>query len=75
MPVNADQEIQRLYENLKGKGQEQAEATLLLALKIRDVEVALIDAKRAVEGVQQALAVALDHGRGAFRTTDQPKKG
>ncbi len=74
MPVNADQEIQRLYENVKGEGQGQQAATFPLALKIGDVEAALMAATRAVEGVQQALGIALDPGRGAFRTTDQPKQ-
>jgi|GEM_PF-6422228 len=73
MTVNADQEIQMLYDNIKGKGKEQVEATLLLALKVGHLENALIAAKTAVEGVSQTLGIALDHDSKAIRISDKPK--
>jgi len=76
MPTtNADVEIEKLYGNIENvQGQQQAKATLLLAMKVGDLETSLIAVKSAVDGVQQSLGIVLDHDRGAIRTTDEPKK-
>lgn len=73
MKINPDQDIQRLYDNIKGKGQEQVEATLLLALKVGHLEGALNAMRKVVGGVSKTLDIALDLDSKAIRITDKSK--
>lgn len=73
MPIKVDDEIGKLYDEIKMlSGEKQATATLLLALKVGDLERAVIDVKMAAEGISQSLGIALDHDAEAIRTTSRP---
>lgn len=74
MPINADDEIAELYEDVRLlEGEKQAQATLLLAMKVGNLTSAVLGVKSAVDGISTSLGIVLDHDAGAIRTTDKPK--
>ncbi len=71
MPTNADAEIEQLYDLVKGQDNAAA-ATLLLAMKIRDLAATVIGVKGAVDGISTSLGIVIDHDAEAIRTTSRP---
>jgi len=74
MPINADHEIEELYEDVRLLSEEkQAQAILLLAMQVGILTSAVLGVKSSVDGISQSIGIVLDHDDGAIRTTDKPK--
>jgi len=72
---DTDAEIQRLLDDLEGKGFHEAEVTLSLDQKVGHVENALISFEKALDSIHRVLATILEKNEFALRVIiDKPRK-